>query len=89
MSVLKSFYSSLSGLFGSKKFLTALLGLIAVEICRVRGCSQEQAQETVAVIVALLLGQGATDWGKAAKTSTNLIPITSNKKEDSDTKDQS
>jgi len=54
-------------LFKSKKFWTALSGTIAVVLFHFIGIDEETTMKVAGIIIALLLGQGFADWGKAAK----------------------
>lgn len=66
------FVTTLKALLGSKKFLSAAAGVLAIVGVRYLGLSEEQAteigREILGVIAALLVGQGAADLGKEAKT---------------------
>lgn len=58
----------LRALVGSKKFISAIVGVLAVVGVRYLGLGEEQAteigRELVAVFSALLVGQGLTDQGR-------------------------
>lgn len=51
----------------SKKFLTAVLGVVAVVVAHYARMPEDRITEIGAMVIALLLGQGAADFGKAAK----------------------
>lgn len=55
------------GLLTSKKFWTAVLGVAAVVISALTGLPEEAVITIGGMVIALLVGQGLTDVGKAAK----------------------
>jgi len=55
------------GLFKSKKFWMALVGVFAVVLSHFFGLSEDQIMSIAGVIIAYLLGQGLADQGKEAK----------------------
>ena len=50
----------------SKKFLMSLAGIIAVVLGHFTGIMEDKIQEILAVIIAYVLGQGVSDFGKSA-----------------------
>lgn len=60
---------TLKALAGSKKFLSAVAGILALVGIRFLGLPEDQAAslslQVTGVISALLLGQGAADMGKS------------------------
>jgi hypothetical protein len=54
-------------LFKSKKFWTAVGGVVAVALSQYFGIAEGTTAEIVAIVVALVLGQGLADFGKEAK----------------------
>ena len=54
-------------MFKSKKFWTAISGTISVVLLHFFGVAEETTMQVAGIIVALLLGQGLTDLGKADK----------------------
>lgn len=63
--------ATLKALAGSKKFLSALAGVLALVGVRYLGleeaASHDLSQQIMVVVSALLLGQGAADLGKEGK----------------------
>ena len=55
-------------LLKSKKFITAALGVVAIVVAHFAHVPEDRITEIGALFVALILGQGAADFGKAAKT---------------------
>lgn len=53
--------------YQSKKFWAAIIGMAFVFIGDNIGLSPEQVTDAVMVIIALIAGIGAADWGKEAK----------------------
>lgn len=56
-------------LLKSKKFLTAILGLVALAVAHFARMPEERITEIVGLFAALLLGQGAASFGKEAKAT--------------------
>ena len=56
------------GLLSSKKFWSAIVGVVAVLVGKIGWNVSEDVLWQITAIIATLLGaQGAADWGKAAK----------------------
>lgn len=53
-------------LFKSKKFYTALAGVIAVILSQYFGVAEATTMQICGIVIALLLGQGLADLGKEA-----------------------
>ncbi len=53
-------------IFKSKKFYSAVAGVLAVVLLHVFGIAEETTLQVAGIVIALLLGQGLTDFGKAA-----------------------
>ncbi len=54
-------------IFKSKKFWIAIGGVVAVVVSQYTGFGEDKVNEIVAIVVALVLGQGLADFGKSAK----------------------
>lgn len=64
------FLATVKELFGSKKFLTALAGIIGILVGKIGwNVDEETLWMVVTVIAACITGQGMSDFGKA-KTPT-------------------
>lgn len=57
---------SLLDLLASKKVLTAIGAVVATSYCASAGCDPERVKEIMALFAALILSQGAADFGKHA-----------------------
>ena len=53
------------GLLRSRKVWTALIGAGATAWCDAHGCDPARVEELGQIVIALLIGQGAADWGKS------------------------
>ena len=59
---------AIKGLLSSKKFWSAIVGVVAVLVGKIGWNVSEDVLWQITAIIATLLGaQGAADWGKAAK----------------------
>lgn len=69
-------------LFRSKKFITAMVALIAIVGAHFAHMPEERIAEIVGIFAALLLGQGAASFGKEgpAKGPTNVNVASSSEK---------
>lgn len=54
-------------LFKSKKFWIAVGAVAAVALSQFFGIAEDKVNEFVAIVVALILGQGMADFGKSAQ----------------------
>lgn len=64
------FIATLKELFGSKKFLTTLTGILAILVGKIGwNVDEETLWMMVTIIAACITGQGMADFGKA-KTPT-------------------
>lgn len=57
----------MAGLFQSKKFWMAIVGVVAVVLSHFLGINEETTTKVAGVFMAYLLGQGMADFGKEAK----------------------
>ncbi len=53
-------------LLKSKKFWTAIIGVVAVVASQLFGLPEEAVMTVGGIVIALLAGQGLTDLGKSA-----------------------
>lgn len=70
---MKEFLEVLKELFTSKKFITAVAGLITLGLAKIGFNADENTiAGIIAMVSALLLAQGATDLGKAKEETSNI-----------------
>lgn len=64
------FLEAVKGLFGSKKFLTTLTGIIAVLVAKIGwNLDEEIIWQIVCLVSACVTGQGLADLGKYKATT--------------------
>ncbi len=57
----------MAGLFQSKKFWMAIVGVVSVVLSHFLGIDEATTTKVAGVFVAYLLGQGMADFGKESK----------------------
>ncbi|PIR25590.1 MAG: hypothetical protein COV43_04390 [Deltaproteobacteria bacterium CG11_big_fil_rev_8_21_14_0_20_42_23] len=55
------------GVFKSKKFLTAMGGVVAAVLFYFLGIPEQTTMQVVAIIISYIVGQGIADKGKEAE----------------------